>query len=304
MRHNFIRCRRCNRVWVVTRCSSTGVGSMADVLLGRTDGIEGFERHSCSSESSPSTQGISASSGCFSTRRASQRTFTTSTSCRCTISVNRTATTSLQWSICTARTCGRCCRRHRRCASTCRWAARWRSCRRRQRACTMHTSAAAPTSGRWASCIAISRRRTSSSLRRLDQGRRLRHRQGIGASGDAIVEPQGQDLVHVAGAVQGRRGRSPAATCTRSASCSTSSPPPRGCSRARVTIWSWTRSSTVGSRCRRSAARAAQRAVGDHHARDRADPERRYFTADELRVALDQFASKAGLTTSTSSIAL
>ncbi|HET9622617.1 MAG TPA: protein kinase, partial [Kofleriaceae bacterium] len=30
------------------------------------------------------------------------------------------------------------------------------------------------------------------------------------------------------------------------------------------------------------------------------DPERRYFTADELRVALDQFATKAGLTTSTS----
>jgi serine/threonine protein kinase len=33
------------------------------------------------------------------------------------------------------------------------------------------------------------------------------------------------------------------------------------------------------------------------------DPERRYFTADELRVALDQFATKAGLTASTSSIA-
>jgi serine/threonine protein kinase len=33
------------------------------------------------------------------------------------------------------------------------------------------------------------------------------------------------------------------------------------------------------------------------------DPERRYFTADELRVALDQFAAKAGLTTSTSAIA-
>jgi serine/threonine protein kinase len=33
------------------------------------------------------------------------------------------------------------------------------------------------------------------------------------------------------------------------------------------------------------------------------DPERRYFTADELRVALDQFAGKAGLTTSTSAIA-
>ena len=33
------------------------------------------------------------------------------------------------------------------------------------------------------------------------------------------------------------------------------------------------------------------------------DPERRYFTADELRVALDQFAAKAGLTTSTSGIA-
>jgi serine/threonine protein kinase len=33
------------------------------------------------------------------------------------------------------------------------------------------------------------------------------------------------------------------------------------------------------------------------------DPERRYFTADELRVALDQFAAKASLTTSTSAIA-
>jgi TonB family protein len=33
------------------------------------------------------------------------------------------------------------------------------------------------------------------------------------------------------------------------------------------------------------------------------DPERRYFTADELRVALDQFANKAGLTTSTSGVA-
>jgi len=33
------------------------------------------------------------------------------------------------------------------------------------------------------------------------------------------------------------------------------------------------------------------------------DPERRFFTADELRVALDQFANKAGLTTSTSGIA-
>jgi eukaryotic-like serine/threonine-protein kinase len=32
------------------------------------------------------------------------------------------------------------------------------------------------------------------------------------------------------------------------------------------------------------------------------DPERRYFTADELRVALDQFASKGGLTSSTSAI--
>jgi serine/threonine-protein kinase len=32
------------------------------------------------------------------------------------------------------------------------------------------------------------------------------------------------------------------------------------------------------------------------------DPERRYFTADELRVALDQFANKAGLTASTSTI--
>jgi serine/threonine protein kinase len=32
------------------------------------------------------------------------------------------------------------------------------------------------------------------------------------------------------------------------------------------------------------------------------DPERRYFTADELRVALDQFAAKASLTTSTSAI--
>jgi len=32
------------------------------------------------------------------------------------------------------------------------------------------------------------------------------------------------------------------------------------------------------------------------------DPERRYFTADELRVALDQFAGKASLTTSTSAI--
>jgi eukaryotic-like serine/threonine-protein kinase len=32
------------------------------------------------------------------------------------------------------------------------------------------------------------------------------------------------------------------------------------------------------------------------------DPERRYFTADELRVALDRFAGKAGLTTSTSAI--
>src|SRR5205823_7329793 len=33
------------------------------------------------------------------------------------------------------------------------------------------------------------------------------------------------------------------------------------------------------------------------------DPTRRYFTADELRVALDQFASKTGLTASTSAIA-
>src|SRR6185295_17489926 len=33
------------------------------------------------------------------------------------------------------------------------------------------------------------------------------------------------------------------------------------------------------------------------------DPERRYFTAEEFRVALEQFATKAGLTTSTSSIA-
>jgi serine/threonine protein kinase len=33
------------------------------------------------------------------------------------------------------------------------------------------------------------------------------------------------------------------------------------------------------------------------------DPERRYFTADELRVALDHFASKAGLTASPSSLA-
>jgi serine/threonine protein kinase len=33
------------------------------------------------------------------------------------------------------------------------------------------------------------------------------------------------------------------------------------------------------------------------------DPERRYFTADELRVALEQFAAKTGLTTSTSAIA-
>jgi eukaryotic-like serine/threonine-protein kinase len=33
------------------------------------------------------------------------------------------------------------------------------------------------------------------------------------------------------------------------------------------------------------------------------DPERRYFTADELRVALDQFANRAGLTASTSQIA-
>jgi len=33
------------------------------------------------------------------------------------------------------------------------------------------------------------------------------------------------------------------------------------------------------------------------------DPERRFFTADELRVALDQFAAKSGLTTSTSGIA-
>ena len=32
------------------------------------------------------------------------------------------------------------------------------------------------------------------------------------------------------------------------------------------------------------------------------DPERRYFTAEELRVALDQFAAKASLTTSTSAI--
>ncbi|HET7505432.1 MAG TPA: protein kinase [Kofleriaceae bacterium] len=32
------------------------------------------------------------------------------------------------------------------------------------------------------------------------------------------------------------------------------------------------------------------------------DPERRYFTADELRVALDQFANKAALTTATSAI--
>jgi len=32
------------------------------------------------------------------------------------------------------------------------------------------------------------------------------------------------------------------------------------------------------------------------------DPERRYFTADELRIALDQFAAKAALTTSTSAI--
>jgi serine/threonine protein kinase len=33
------------------------------------------------------------------------------------------------------------------------------------------------------------------------------------------------------------------------------------------------------------------------------DPERRYFTADELRVALDQFASKSGITASTSALA-
>ena len=33
------------------------------------------------------------------------------------------------------------------------------------------------------------------------------------------------------------------------------------------------------------------------------DPERRYFTADELRVALDQFANRAGVTASTSAIA-
>ncbi len=33
------------------------------------------------------------------------------------------------------------------------------------------------------------------------------------------------------------------------------------------------------------------------------DPERRYFTADELRVALDQFAAKTGLTASSSAIA-
>jgi serine/threonine protein kinase len=33
------------------------------------------------------------------------------------------------------------------------------------------------------------------------------------------------------------------------------------------------------------------------------DPERRYFTADELRVALEQFAARAGLTTSTSAVA-
>jgi TonB family protein len=32
------------------------------------------------------------------------------------------------------------------------------------------------------------------------------------------------------------------------------------------------------------------------------DPDRRYFTADELRVALDQFASRAGLTASTSAL--
>jgi len=33
------------------------------------------------------------------------------------------------------------------------------------------------------------------------------------------------------------------------------------------------------------------------------DPERRYFTADELRIALDQFAAKTGVTASTSAIA-
>src|SRR6185436_13234286 len=33
------------------------------------------------------------------------------------------------------------------------------------------------------------------------------------------------------------------------------------------------------------------------------DPERRYFTADELRVALEQFASRAGLTAAPSAIA-
>src|SRR6185436_1887757 len=32
------------------------------------------------------------------------------------------------------------------------------------------------------------------------------------------------------------------------------------------------------------------------------DPERRFFTAEELRVAVDRFAAKAGLTTSTSAI--
>src|SRR5215475_3147417 len=126
-------------------------GGMADVLLGRTDGIEGFERHVVLKRIRPEHAGDLRFIRMF----LDEARLAANLHHQHIVQVHDIGEAAGEYFIAMEYLHGE---DVRMILST---ATRWRSCRRRRRACTMPTSGAAPTSGCWASCTATSRRRTS-----------------------------------------------------------------------------------------------------------------------------------------------
>ena len=198
-------------------------------LPGAADRARPASRRSASSSASCRRwRPISSSSACSSTRRASRRGCRTRTSCRSSISARSArTTTSSPWSTSTASTCSRS-----------REAEAQRGGRVPLAIAVRIVSNVAEglehahraTDGRGQPLGLVHRDVTPSnvivSFDGVGQDPRLRHRQGGGQEGaHRGRRHQGQDPVHEPRAGAGRGARLRAATSSRSARCSTSSPP-------------------------------------------------------------------------------
>ena len=199
-------------------------GGMAELFLARTSAIHGFEKSVVLKRILPSTRRATTSSGCSWPRPSSPRPCTIPISSRSMTSGKITGRTSSRWSTCRASGPASSLVRARLARSRLAIAARTHSARRSWGSAAGLNHAhekvgldGKPARHRSPRRIALQRPR---DVRGRREDCRLRYREGGDGSGrDDRRHAQGQDSIHVPGAVSGRGRSIVAATSSRSARC-------------------------------------------------------------------------------------